>query len=119
MTSQPVQGQLVSVEADPKRVKVDSEGTATATESKTRLLRPAIAALVAAKSLDNDAGNRLPPGRALPLTRRGDLSVDFRASLAGDGSRTRAASYWSSPRFLWIGVVSVFEHRCARKRCHI
>jgi hypothetical protein len=42
---------LVAIEADPKAVKVDSAGTATATESKTRLLRPAMAALVAAKSL--------------------------------------------------------------------
>jgi len=61
-TSQPVQGQLVAVEADPKAVKVDSEGTATATESKTRLLRPAIAALIAAKSLDNDEGRQTASG---------------------------------------------------------
>ncbi|HEY3940089.1 MAG TPA: hypothetical protein VGL97_21865 [Bryobacteraceae bacterium] len=60
--NRPLQGQLVSVEADPKAVKVDSEGTATATESKTRLLRPAIAALVAAKSLDNDAGRQTASG---------------------------------------------------------
>jgi hypothetical protein len=43
-------------------VKVDPEGTAKATESKTRLLRPAIAALVAAKSLDNDAGKQTASG---------------------------------------------------------
>ena len=61
-SSQPVQGQMVSVEADPKATKVDSEGTATATESKTRLVRPAIAALVAAKSLDNDTGKQTATG---------------------------------------------------------
>jgi hypothetical protein len=60
--TQPVQGQLVSVEADPKAVKVDSEGMATATESKSRLLRPAIAALIATKSLDNDAGKQTTSG---------------------------------------------------------
>jgi hypothetical protein len=65
---QPVQGQMVSVEADPKTTKVDSEGTATATESKTRLLRPAIAALVAAKSLDNDTGKQTASGSGTPNT---------------------------------------------------
>lgn len=59
---QQVQAQLVAMEADPKKVKVDSEGTATATESKTRLLRPAIAALVAAKTLDEDAGKQTASG---------------------------------------------------------
>jgi hypothetical protein len=50
------------MEADPKKVKIDSEGTATATESKTRLLRPAIAALVAAKTLDEDARKQTASG---------------------------------------------------------
>ena len=61
---EPVQGQLVAVEADPNAIKVDSEGTATSTESKTRLLRPAIATLVAMKSLDNDAGRQTASGTA-------------------------------------------------------
>ena len=56
------QAQLVAVEADPKVVKVDSEGTAAAKESKTRLLRPAIAAIVAAKTLDEDAGKQTASG---------------------------------------------------------
>ena len=59
---QTIQGQMVAVETNPNAVKVDSEGTATATESKTRLIRPAIAALVAAKSLDNDAGKQTASG---------------------------------------------------------
>ncbi len=49
------EAQLESVAAQAG-VKVDEEGTAKATESKARLLGPAIAALVATKSLDNDAG---------------------------------------------------------------
>jgi hypothetical protein len=64
--SRSLQGQLVAAEADPKAVKVDSEGTAKATESKTRLLRPAIAALVAAKSLDNDTGKQTASGSGTP-----------------------------------------------------
>ena len=58
----PVQAQLVAMEGDPSMLKVDSEGTAKATESKTRLLRPAIAALVAAKSMDDDAGKETASG---------------------------------------------------------
>jgi hypothetical protein len=42
--------------------QADLEGTARATESKTRLLRPVIAALVAAKSADDDAGKRTVSG---------------------------------------------------------
>lgn len=53
-----VQAQLTAAEQDPSALKVDREGTAKATESKTRFLRPAIAGLVAAKSLDNDAGKQ-------------------------------------------------------------
>lgn len=53
-----VQAQLVATAEDPNTVQVDQEGTAKATESKTRLLRPVIAGLVAAKSLDNDAGKQ-------------------------------------------------------------
>ena len=79
--SQQVQGQLVSVEADPKAVKVDSEGTATATESRTRLLRPAIAALVAAKSLDNDAGRQTASGAGAAPNTSGRSLGGFRASV--------------------------------------
>ncbi len=60
--SEATQAQLTAVEADPKAVKVDQEGTAKATQSKTRFLRPAIAALVAAKSMDNDAGKQTASG---------------------------------------------------------
>jgi hypothetical protein len=55
----PTRAQLALMETAPTAaMKVDEEGTATATESKTRLIRPVIAALVAAKSLDNDAGRQ-------------------------------------------------------------
>ncbi len=63
---EPVRAQLAAVEADPGKVKVDQEGTAKATESKTRLLRPAIAALVAAKTLDNDSGRQTASGVSNP-----------------------------------------------------
>jgi hypothetical protein len=62
--SNPVHAELLGTEAGPSQVKVDSEGTASATESKTRLLRPVVAALVAAKSMDDDAGKQTASGGA-------------------------------------------------------
>jgi hypothetical protein len=48
---------LLSAETDPSAsVKIDSEGSAKATEPKSKLLAPAISALVALKSMDNDSG---------------------------------------------------------------
>jgi hypothetical protein len=48
---------LSAAESDPRaRVKVDSEGDAKATESKTRLLAPLLALIVASRASDNDAG---------------------------------------------------------------
>jgi len=43
-------------------VKIDSEGSAKATEPKSKLLAPAISALVALKSMDNDSGRRASAG---------------------------------------------------------
>lgn len=60
--NRPIQGQLIAVEPGAESVRVDAEGTATATESKTRLVRPVIAGLVAAKSLDNDTGKQTASG---------------------------------------------------------
>ena len=57
-----VQAQLVAAESNSSAIKVDQEGTAKATESKTRLLRPIVAGLVAAKSMDNDAGKQTASG---------------------------------------------------------
>lgn len=56
--------QLTAAEETHGPVKVDSEGTAKATESKTRFLRPVIAGLVAAKSMDNDTGRQTASGGA-------------------------------------------------------
>jgi hypothetical protein len=54
---------LLSAETDPSAsVKVDSEGSAKATEPKSRLLAPAISALVALKSMDNDSGKPTSAG---------------------------------------------------------
>lgn len=59
-----VTAQVAAVQADPKKVKIDREGGAHATSSKTRLLRPLVAALVAAKSMDNDTGKQTASGGA-------------------------------------------------------
>jgi hypothetical protein len=56
------QAQLSATEQGAGPVKVDSEGTAKATESKTRFLRPVIAGLVASRAADNDAGKQNSSG---------------------------------------------------------
>lgn len=80
---------LVSAEADAREgVKVDEEGTAKATESKKRLLGPAIALLVATKSLDNDTG------KVHPLSGTGSGNYGGRAAggFSGFGLLGAAAS---------------------------
>ncbi len=52
------QAQLAGAEGSDGPVTVDAEGTAKATESKTRFLRPVIAGLIAARSADNDEGKQ-------------------------------------------------------------
>ncbi|MGH7486257.1 MAG: hypothetical protein ACREMY_11760, partial [bacterium] len=57
------EARLEGAESDPAaNVKIDSEGSARATEPKKRLLGPAVAALVAVKSMDNDAGKQTASG---------------------------------------------------------
>ncbi len=51
------EAQLDAVEGDSSaKLKVDQEGGVKSTDSKTRLLNPVIAGLIAAKSMDNDEG---------------------------------------------------------------
>jgi hypothetical protein len=61
---EPAQAQLTAAEPKGSSVSIDEEGTARATESKARFLRPVIAGLVAAKSMDNDAGKQNASGGA-------------------------------------------------------
>jgi hypothetical protein len=56
------QTQLTAAESPTGPLAVDGEGTAKTTESKTRFLRPILAGLVAAKSLDNDEGKQATGG---------------------------------------------------------
>jgi hypothetical protein len=55
------QANLSVAEETSGNLQIDAEGTAKATESKTRFLRPVVAGLVAARSMDNDTGK---PGSA-------------------------------------------------------
>lgn len=54
--SEHTQAQMNAVQQGATAVSVDDEGTAKATESKSRFLRPLVAGLIAAKSMDNDTG---------------------------------------------------------------
>jgi hypothetical protein len=62
--AQATQAQLSAAEETSGRLQIDSEGTAKATESKARFLRPLIAGLIAAKSMDNDTGKQTASGGA-------------------------------------------------------
>jgi hypothetical protein len=81
------EAQLASVEADPNRVKVDEEGTAKATESKARFLRPAIAAIIAMRSLDDD-----PQDHQLSGTGSGDVGGRSAGGFSGLGLAGMAAA---------------------------
>ena len=48
--------ELSAAEETSGSLQVDAEGSAKATESKTRFLRPMVAGLIAARSMDNDTG---------------------------------------------------------------
>ena len=65
------QTQLTAAEPTSGPLKVDPEGTAKATEPKSRFLRPVVAGLVAAKSLDNDSGKTSSGGANANYSGRG------------------------------------------------
>jgi hypothetical protein len=109
--SQRVQGELVAVEADPKTVKVDSEGTAT--ESKTRLPPPSMTALVAAESLDNDPGKQTAFGTGTAPNTNGRTL----GGLSGFGLGTFAAT---GPRSWAQHLASTdWRHQCIRTWLHV
>jgi hypothetical protein len=57
------EARLEVAETDPSAaVKIDSEGSAKATESKTRLIRPFVAGIIAVKAMDNDTGKATSAG---------------------------------------------------------
>ena len=77
----------------PTGVKVDDEGAVKATEPKTRFIAPAIAGLMAAKSMDNDAGHRIgtPDSNTGGRTLGGVSGLGLLGVAAAQASRTAAA----------------------------
>jgi hypothetical protein len=95
------EAQLAAVESNPQaNVKVDSEGGAKATESKARLLGPAIALLVATHAMDNDAG-RHDIGGSGPNANLGGRAV---GGISGFGLLGAAAARAAKP----VGAVLGF-----------
>ncbi|MBV9500798.1 MAG: hypothetical protein JO138_15610 [Acidobacteriaceae bacterium] len=84
------EAQLTDAEPASTNMKVDSEGTAKATESKARFLRPIIAGLIAAKSMDNDTGKQNASGGA-----NSNYSGQGLAGFSGFGLFGTAAAYGS------------------------
>lgn len=88
---------LAAAESDPNaHVKVDKEGAAKATESKTRLLAPMIALLVASRAADNDEGRA--SGSAGSTANYGGRSLGgfsgfgYLGTAASQGSKTLGAA---------------------------
>jgi hypothetical protein len=73
------------------QIKVDEEGGVKATESKTRLLAPLIAVMIANKSMDNDAGRNHASGGGEAnvggRTLGGGLGFGMLGSLAAQSSK--------------------------------
>ena len=82
------QTQLTAAESPTGPLAVDGEGTAKTTETKARFLRPIIAGLVAAKSLDNDEGKQAASGGA-----NANYSGRSLGGLSGFGLLGTAASF--------------------------
>ena len=83
--------QLDAAESGSKAdLKVDSEGTVKATESKTRFLAPALALLVASRSADNDVSRRtgLPEQNVGGRTLGGGSGFGLLGALAAQRSTT-------------------------------
>lgn len=83
--------QLDAAESGSKAaLKVDSEGTVKATESKTRFLAPALALLVASRSADNDVSRRtgLPEQNVGGRTVGGGSGFGLLGALAAQKSTT-------------------------------
>jgi len=91
---QKVQAIVNSAEGSgPASLKVDSEGTVAAQESKTRFIAPVIALLLANKASDNDAGHHHETA-----TSGGDANVSGRTLGGGSGfGLVGAALSQSSP----------------------
>jgi len=82
------QTQLTAAESPTGPLAVDGEGTAKTSETKARFLRPIIAGLVAAKSLDNDEGKQAASGGA-----NANYSGRSLGGLSGFGLLGTAASF--------------------------
>ena len=82
------EAQMDAVEGNSEaNLKVDQEGGVKATESKTRLLRPVVAGLIAAKSMDNDEGKAQPESNYSGRTLGGGSGFGLAGALAAQSSR--------------------------------
>ncbi len=86
---------LAAAETDPRaRIKVGSEGDAKATESKSRLLAPVVALLVASRAGDNDEGRKATSGANANYGGRtlgGFSGFGYLGSAAAQSSKTLGA----------------------------
>ena len=94
-------------------VKVDDEGGIKAVEPKTRFIAPAIAAIIAAKSMDNDTERvGTHDGNIGGRTLGGGSGLGLLGAMAAQASPTLG----SVSRILWDGLVALYERNRNRRR---
>jgi hypothetical protein len=99
----------------PAAIKIDSEGGVQAKDSKTRLLAPAVALMLASRAADNDAGHHKAAGGA-----GGDANIGGRTLGGGlgfglAGSAVSQSSRWVGMAFGYYGLAwSVYRNVIAR-----
>ena len=88
------EAQLDAVEGDSSaKLKVDQEGGVKSTDSKTRLLNPVIAGLIAAKSMDNDEGKASQDANYSGRTLGGGSGFGLLGILAAQSSRYAGSAF--------------------------
>jgi hypothetical protein len=107
---------LEAADTDPAaNVKIDSEGGAKAAESKTRFIAPAISALIAVKSMDNDTGKARAAASGAAEGNAGGLTL---GGLSGfgllGGVVARTSPNVGSALGMWGLAVSVYSNVVSR-----
>ncbi|HXP85298.1 MAG TPA: hypothetical protein VN841_11300 [Bryobacteraceae bacterium] len=109
---------LEAADTDPTaHVKIDSEGGAKATESKTRFIAPAISALIAMKAMDNDAGRQTTAAGAGVGGNAGGLTLGGFSGFGLLGAAVaRTSSGVGSALGMWGLAASVYANVVSRGR---
>jgi hypothetical protein len=99
----------------PAAIKVDSEGGVQAKDSKTRLLAPAVALVLASRAADNDAGHHHAEGGATGDANAGGRTMGGALGFGSVGAVISQSSRWVGMAFGYYGLAwSVYRNVVAR-----